>query len=104
MPILCYDEHVDIDDLLQQARKIWGDERLSLEEIIIRLGVVTGDLHRLARDRAEGQSVDEAELKKELGNVLFSTIRWCDDLGLSPTECIELAKQAQINYQQRLKR
>jgi hypothetical protein len=57
-------------------------------------------LHRLARDHDEGQPLNEAELKKELGNVIFSTIRWCDDLGYTPEECIELAKQAQKKYRQ----
>lgn len=42
--------------------------------------------------------VGEAEIKKELGNIIFSTIRWCDDLGLSPEECIELAKTAQKDH------
>lgn len=91
---------MDISELLKKARSIWGDDKLSLDEILIRQGVTIGDLHRLARDYAEGQELNEAELKKELGNVIFSTIRWCDDLGYSPEECIELAKQAQIKYRQ----
>lgn len=92
-----------IDELLKKSREIWGDEKLTLDEILIRQGVTIGDLHRYARDKTEGKSVDEAELKKELGNVIFSTIRWCDDLGYTPEECIELAKQAQIRYQKPLK-
>jgi hypothetical protein len=91
---------VTIDELLAEARKIWGDKKLPLEQIIIRHGVVTGDMNRYARDAAEGKPTDEAELKKELGNIIFSTIRWCDDLGYSPEECIELAKQAQRRYKQ----
>jgi hypothetical protein len=91
---------MDIDQLLQEARSIWGDDKLSLNEILIRQGVTIGDLHRLARDHDEGQTLNEAELKKELGNVIFSTIRWCDDLGYSPTECIKLAQQAQRKYRQ----
>jgi hypothetical protein len=92
---------MNIDDLLRESREIWGPEKLTLEQILIRQGVTMGDLHRYARDQSEGKPVDEAELKKELGNVLFSTIRWCDDLGLSPEECIELAKKAQTQYRQR---
>lgn len=89
---------MNIDELLQQAREIWGDGKLTLEEIIIRQGVTIGDIHRYARDKSEGATLDENELKKEMGNIIFSTIRWCDDLGFSLEECIELAKQAQIKY------
>jgi len=94
---------MDIKSLLQKARSIWGDDKLSLEEIIIRQGVAVGDIHRFARDKADGKNVDEDELKKELGNIIFSTIRWCDDLGYSPEECIGLAEQAQIKFSQKLK-
>ena len=90
-----------IEELLKEARKIWGDKRLSLEEVIVRQGVAIGDIHRYARDKAEGNPVDELELKKELGNVIFSAIRWCDDLGFKPEECIDLAKQAQTSYNQK---
>jgi hypothetical protein len=55
---------VTIDELLAEARKIWGDKKLPLEQIIIRHGVVTGDMNRYARDAAEGKPTDEAELKK----------------------------------------
>lgn len=92
-----------IEELLQEARKIWGDQKLTLEEIIIRQGVTIGDIHRYARDKAEAAPLPETELKKELGNIIFSTIRWCDDLGYDPRECIELAKQAQLTYRQRAK-
>jgi hypothetical protein len=92
---------MNTDDLLRQAREIWGNDKLTLEQVVICLGVVYGDLCRIARDKAEDDTINEDELKKELGNILFSTIRWCDDLGYSPEACIELAKQAQANYQQR---
>ncbi len=90
-----------IDELLKKAREIWGDDKLSIDEVLIRQGVTIGDLHRYARDKAEGMPVDEKELKKELGNVIFSTIRWCDDLGFSPSECIELGILSQQRYQER---
>lgn len=94
---------MDIDQLLHKAREIWGDEKLTLEEVLIRLGVTIGDIHRFARDRVENVPADKVELKKELGNLLFSTIRWCDDLGYDPKECIALAQQAQLNYRQHMK-
>lgn len=92
---------MNISDLLKDARKIWGKKRMTLSEIVIANGVAVGDIHRYARDKAEGKKVNEDELKKELGNMIFSSIRWCDDLGYDPEKCIELAKQAQTQYQKR---
>lgn len=89
---------MDIDTLLEAARHIWGDEKLTLDEILVRQGVTVGDISRIARTKSEDKILNDIELKKELGNVIFSMIRWCDDLGYSPKECIELAKQAQIKY------
>lgn len=97
----CYDTYMDMRGMLQGGRDIWGDEKLSLEEILVRLNVVIGDISRLVRDRQEGAPMTdagEAELQKELGNVIFSMVRWCDDLGYSPEECVELAMRAQAAY------
>lgn len=90
-----------IDELLKSARKIWGNKRMSLDEIVIAQGVAVGDIHRLARDKSEGKTVDEKELQKEFGNVIFSAIRWCDDLGYDIEDCIKLAQLAQAKYQKR---
>lgn len=87
-----------IEELLKEARKIWGDRTMSLDEIIVAQGVNMGDISRYARDKNEGKGVNVQDLKKEFGNTIFSFIRWCDDLGFSPEECIELAKQAQKKY------
>lgn len=92
---------MDIEGLLKQARTIWGERRMSLEQIVIANGVAVGDIHRYARDKSEGKPVSEQELKKELGNMIFSMIRWCDDLGYNPEECIALAQKAQSDYQNR---
>jgi hypothetical protein len=92
---------MEIDKLLNEARKTWGNNKLTLEEIVIRMGVVLGDMNRLARDQQEGNSIDNLELKKEMGNTIYSMIRWCDDLGFDPQECISLAKQAQLTYVQK---
>lgn len=90
-----------VEELLKQTRAMWGDKPMSLEHVALALGVVLGDIFRQARNRAEDQSVDEAELKKELGNLISSTIRMCDDLGYDVNECLELSKQAQIRYVQK---
>jgi hypothetical protein len=91
------------ENILKQARQIWGDDRLSLEEIIIRLNVNVGDISRLARNKAETGKLDEIELKKELGNTIFSLIRWCDDLGYDVAECLQRAETAQQKYVQQRK-
>ncbi len=82
--------------MLSEGRKIWGDLRMSDQEIAIALGVVYGDICRCLRD---GKT--EEELKKELGNIVFSTVRWIDDLGFDASECIELAMNAQDNFVKR---
>lgn len=101
--------NMDISALLTRARQIWGDTRHTLPEIVLRLMVGVGDLARLARDRPvyrDGgvlkmtliSDENARELKKELGNVLFSTIRWIDDLGLDALECLDLAIEAQEKF------
>ena len=90
---------MQIKELLKKSREIWGDEKLSLAQIIVRLGKVFGDICRWERNEAKDKEIHtDEELKKELGNVIFSTIRWCDDLGYNPEECIELAIKAQERY------
>ncbi len=104
--------HAGIAALRVQGRQIWGDDAsdyCTLDEIVVRLMVTVGDLARRARDggfnsfATEGGVLPEdvhrsLELKKELGNVLFSTIRWIDDLGLDPLECLDLAIAAQEEF------
>jgi len=91
-----------------QGRQIWGGTRHTLPEIVLRLTVGVGDLARVARDGylpgfdpAADQELVEGrrrELKKELGNVLFSVVRWIDDLGFDVMECIDLSVEAQEKF------
>lgn len=102
--------HAGLSALLVQGRQIWGDDfRQKLPDIMLRLMVGVGDLSRLARDcksvsvpLSDSHGVVSVainnELKKELGNVLFSTIRWIDDLGLDVLECLDLAIEAQEKF------
>ena len=96
--------HAGLSALLVQGRQIWGDDRLTLPQFAIRLMVGVGDLSRLARDHrwiGTPDPLSEAhvnELKKELGNIIFSTIRWVDDLGLDVLECLDLAIEAQEKF------
>ena len=66
--------------------------------------VSVGDIARLTRDVWCGEINGEdherwrREIKKELGNIIFSTIRWVDDLGLDVLECLDLAIEAQEKF------
>ena len=88
---------MNIEELVKEAREIWP-EKMTDEQILAALMTVVGDIARFVRDRSEGKNVDEAELQKELGNIIFSTIRWCEDLGYDPESCIKLAQAAQRAY------
>jgi hypothetical protein len=92
-----------------QARQIWGPSNHTFSQIVTRLMVGVGDLARLARDNGGFSLPMESthgavatgvnnELKKELGNIIFSTIRWVDDLGLDVLECLDLAIEAQEKF------
>ncbi len=98
--------HAGLSALRVQGRQIWGDKetpgvRHSLAEIAVRLMVGVGDLARLERDYTgadEDQSAWIRQLAKELGNIIFSTIRWVDDLDLDVLECLDLAIEAQEKF------
>jgi hypothetical protein len=90
---------MSIDELLKKSREIWGEQKLTLSEIVVRMGVVFGDICRWERNvKKDSESHTNEEIKKELGNIMFSTIRWCDDLGYDPKECIELAIKSQEKF------
>jgi len=90
---------MSIKNLLKQGQKIWGDKKLNLSKIIIKMGKVFGDLCRWERNAIKDNDIHtEDELKKELGNIIFSTIRWCDDLGYDPEECIKKAADCQRRF------
>ncbi len=85
-----------IQELLSKGRAIWGEKKLSLTEVIVRLGKIFGDVCRFERNAPKDRaSHTDQELKKELGNLIFSTIRWCDDLGYRPEECVQAAIECQ---------
>ncbi len=91
-----------IQDLLKEGRTIWGDKPMTLEHITVAMGVVYGDVCRQARAKIERGEVDDQELQKELGNLLMSIVRWCNDLGYDPEKCIALARQSQLKYAEQL--
>jgi hypothetical protein len=90
---------MEIRELLKAAREIWGSEKLSVSQIIIRMGKVFGDICRWERNEKKDKEFHtDEELKKELSNIIFSTIRWCDDLGYDPEDCINLAIKCQKKF------
>jgi hypothetical protein len=91
---------MEIKQLLKQSKEIWPEKKLPLAQIIVRLGKVFGDLCRWERNakKDEATHTDE-ELKKELGNIIFSTIRFCDDLGYDPEDCINSAIDCQKSFE-----
>lgn len=89
---------MNIDELLKMSKKIWGEENNDLSQIIVRMGKVFGDICRWERNAIKDrESHTDQDLKKELGNMIFSTIRWCDDLGYDPKDCIKVAMECQEN-------
>jgi len=92
---------MQIKELSQKAREIWGEEKLPLAQIIVRLGKVFGDICRWERDALKDRvSHNEEDIKKELGNLIFSSIKFCDQLGYNPEDCISLAIKCQEKYAQ----
>ncbi len=90
---------MEIKKLLFLGREIWGEKKLTVSEIIVRMGKVFGDICRWERHAAKDEATHtDKELKKELGNIIFSTIKWCDDLGYDPEECINIAIDCQKKF------
>lgn len=91
---------MEIKELLKIGREIWGKDRCNLSQIIVRMGKVYGDICRWERNEGKDREIHtDEELKKELGNIIFSTIRWCDDLGYDPEDCVRLAINCQKKYE-----
>jgi len=91
---------METKELLKTGREIWGDQKLTVSQIIVRMGKIFGDICRWERnEKKDVQTHNDEELKKELGNMIFSTIRWCDDLNYDPEECIKMAIESQKKYE-----
>lgn len=72
---------------------------MTLSQIIVRMGKVYGDICRWERDAEKDRELhNDEELKKELGNMIFSTIRWCGDLNYDPEECVRIAIACQEKF------
>lgn len=90
---------MEVREILKNSKDIWGEERLSLAQMIIRLGKVYGDICRYERNAIKDTDVhNDEELKKEFGNLITTSIKFCDELGYDPEECIKLALDCQKKY------
>jgi len=111
---------------LARARDIWGPKKLDAQGVLVRLMVDVGKLARYVRgatkdthacpecngegfegsafepdecDNCDGTGrVSTLDLRLIMGNMIFSLIRWCDDLGLDPAECVRLAEEQQRRF------
>lgn len=87
---------MEIRDILAKTREIWKDEKLSLSQIIVIIGKVFGDICRWERNYEKDKHVHtDADLKKELGNLIVCGIKFSEELGYDPEECIQLALESQ---------
>lgn len=67
------------------------------------MGKVFGDICRFERNAIKDKDKHtDKELKKEMGNLIFSTIKWCKDLGYDPTDCINEAIKCQKKFTKRI--
>lgn len=83
-----------LSEMLSEGRRIWGTPKLAPTHIVTCMGVVFGDIARCVRDIPHDEHAME-NLKKEMGNMILSTIRWADDLRMDVTEVVGLAVMAQ---------
>ncbi len=91
---------MNIKMLCERGRQIWWEDRANLSQVIVRMGKVFWDICRFERNAKKDEIVhNEDELKKELWNVIFSGIKYCDDLGYDPEECIKKAIECQERFE-----
>lgn len=92
-----------IKELLDKWIEIWWNQKMPLAQIIVRMWKVFWDICRWERDAIKDKtSHNDEDLKKELGNIIFSTILWCNDLWYDPEECINIAIECQKNWRNKL--
>lgn len=89
---------MEVKHLLKKTKEIFED-KMTLSEIIPAMGKIFGDICRWQRNAFKDRKTHtDAELKKEMGNMILSSIRWCDSLGYDPQECINLALKCQKDF------
>jgi hypothetical protein len=87
---------METKEILKNTREIWGSEKLELSKVIIIIGKVFGDICRWERNYAKDANTHtDNDLKKELGNLIVCGIKFSEQLGYDPEECIRLALESQ---------
>lgn len=87
---------MEVQDILKQGKEIWPGQKLTLSQMIVVLGKVFGDICRWERNYAKDEKThSDDDLKKELGSLIACTVKFCDDLGYDPEECIKLSLESQ---------
>src|SRR5690606_30217963 len=82
-----------LDDLVRRAAGIaLPSEPADFLAALVRIG---GDLARAY------ESARRADMERELGNLVVSSLRWMVRYGLDPRRCIETAERAQRAYAER---
>lgn len=62
---------MEIRDLLKNGHEIWGDKKLTLSEIIVRMGKVYGDICRWERNAEKDKLLHADEELKKNSAILF---------------------------------
>lgn len=87
---------METKELLKQTKEIWADEKLTLGQMIVVLEKVFGDICRWERNYAKDEKTHtDDDLKKELGNLIVSSTKFCDQLGYDVEDCINRALESQ---------
>lgn len=84
--------------LVQEGHKIWTTDSLDVPHAVVVLGKVLGDLNGQVRTWRETGEWDFEELAKELGNLVTSSLRALDELGIDVDRAMEMALDSQRQY------
>lgn len=90
-----------LEELQETVVELWGDDRMSLEHAVSVLAVITGDVARHVRDRAEGATAYRDDLPREFGNYILTVLRMCHIFDISIRDAVTTALNAQSNYLRR---
>ncbi|EKE26343.1 MAG: hypothetical protein ACD_4C00321G0005 [uncultured bacterium (gcode 4)] len=89
-----------IEEILNQAKETWKwQDKLTLSKMIIVLWKVFWDICRWERNAPKDiKTHTDDDLKKELWNLIYCSIRFCDELGYDPEDCIRIAMDCQNKF------